>query len=104
MVSEVLARFGWPIPGGSLMQIKFRADGHGTIVFKRQWCRLEPLMKILLAADNSKCAMRAVRHVVKNLDKLGGEPEIHLLHVRSPLPGSARQVLAKCDAPALIIR
>ena len=46
-------------------------------------------MKILLAADNSKCAMRAVKPVVSNLDRFGPKPEIHLLYVQQPLPGRA---------------
>ena len=46
-------------------------------------------MKILLAVDDSKCAMRAVTHVIDNVGMFGPDPEIHLLHVERPLPGRA---------------
>ena len=52
-------------------------------------------MKILLAADGSNYTKRAVSYVVRNLDLLGREPEIHLLHVRPPLPNRAAAALGK---------
>ena len=52
-------------------------------------------MKILLAVDNSKCAMRAVSHVIRNLDSLGTKPQIHLLHVQPPLPGRVTAALSR---------
>lgn len=46
-------------------------------------------MKLLLAADESKCAMRAVKHAIANVDRFGPKPQIHLLYVQRPLPGRA---------------
>ena len=44
-------------------------------------------MKVLLAADDSECAMRAVAHVVNNVRSFGENPELHLVHVQHQLPG-----------------
>ena len=44
-------------------------------------------MKVLLAADDSPCALRAVAHVVNNIGDFGAQPEIHLVHVQYQLPG-----------------
>ena len=52
-------------------------------------------MKILLAADESKCAMRAVKHVIDNLSMFGPTPDIHLLHVERPLPGRATAAVGR---------
>ena len=46
-------------------------------------------MKILIAADGSQYTRRTVAYIVKHLDLLGAKPEIHLLHVRLPLPRAA---------------
>src|SRR5262245_7128580 len=46
-------------------------------------------MKILIAADESDCAHRAVTYLVKNIASYGTKPEIHLLNVQPPLPGRA---------------
>ena len=43
-------------------------------------------MKILLAADGSDYTKRAARHLVDHLAWFARPPEIHLLHVRPPLP------------------
>jgi nucleotide-binding universal stress UspA family protein len=50
-------------------------------------------VKILLAADGSNYTKRAVSYVVKHLDLLGSAPEIHLVHVRPPLPNRAAAAL-----------
>lgn len=50
-------------------------------------------MKILIAADGSKHTRRTVAYVVKHLDLLGAKPDIHLIHVRPPLPGRAAAAL-----------
>jgi len=46
-------------------------------------------MKILLAADGSAYTRRAVNYLCKHLRTLGPDLEIHLLHIRPPLPGRA---------------
>jgi nucleotide-binding universal stress UspA family protein len=43
-------------------------------------------MKILLAADGSEYTKRAALHLVKHLGWFAKPPEIHLLHVRPPIP------------------
>ena len=43
-------------------------------------------MKVLLAADGSKCSMRAVKYLASNRAMFGAKPEFHLLNVHSPLP------------------
>jgi len=51
-------------------------------------------MKILVAVDGSDCSTKAVKHVVKNISWFSGQPELHLLHVKLPLPsGRARSFL-----------
>jgi len=50
-------------------------------------------VKILLAADGSQYTRRSVAYIVKHLDLLGAKPEIHLLHVRPPLPRPAATAL-----------
>jgi len=50
-------------------------------------------VKILIAADGSEHTRRTVAYVVKHLDLLGAKPEIHLIHVRPPLPGRAAAAL-----------
>ena len=50
-------------------------------------------MKILVAADGSKYTRRAVTYIVKHLDLLGAKPDIHLIHVRPPLPARAASAL-----------
>jgi nucleotide-binding universal stress UspA family protein len=60
-------------------------------------------MKILLAADGSACTEAAARHVVTHLEWFVARPEVHVLHVSTPLPArvasevgtlSGREVLA----------
>ncbi|RJG06124.1 universal stress protein [Noviherbaspirillum cavernae] len=48
-------------------------------------------MKILVAVDGSAYTDKAVQYVISHLDWFRGEPELHLLHVRTPIPtGYAR--------------
>ena len=63
-------------------------------------------MKILLAVDDSECAMRAVAHVVKRIRDFRVSPEIHLVHVqftspgREAVPGYYKEESAKALEPA----
>jgi nucleotide-binding universal stress UspA family protein len=51
-------------------------------------------MKILIAVDGSAYSKKAVKHVLKHFDWFKGTPELHLLHVKLPLPpGRARSFL-----------
>lgn len=51
-------------------------------------------MKILLAVDGSAYSRKAVRHLVRHVDWFRSPPELHLLHVKLPLPpGRARSFL-----------
>ncbi|MEN9482092.1 MAG: hypothetical protein RLZZ298_3487 [Pseudomonadota bacterium] len=43
-------------------------------------------MKILLPVDGSECSMRAVNHLLTHISWFREMPEIHLLHVQSPIP------------------
>lgn len=43
-------------------------------------------MRILLAADGSDYTKRAASQLAKHLAWFAGKPEIHVLHVRPPLP------------------
>jgi nucleotide-binding universal stress UspA family protein len=52
-------------------------------------------MKILIAADGSAYTKRAVEYVVRHLDILRANPEVHLLHVQPPLPGRARSFVSR---------
>ncbi|MEN3364957.1 MAG: hypothetical protein V7606_2231 [Burkholderiales bacterium] len=51
-------------------------------------------MNILLAADGSEYTTKAIDYVTTHLDWFKDNPELHLLHVHSPIPeGHARAVL-----------
>ncbi|HEY0847864.1 MAG TPA: universal stress protein [Noviherbaspirillum sp.] len=51
-------------------------------------------MKILLAVDGSPYSRKAVKHLLKHFDWFRNAPELHLLHVKLPLPpGRARSFL-----------
>lgn len=51
-------------------------------------------MKIVIAVDGSPYSKKAVNHVLKHFDWFKGAPELHLLHVKLPLPpGRARSFL-----------
>ena len=51
-------------------------------------------MKILIAVDGSPYSIKAVKHVIKHFDWFSAPPELHLLHVKLPLPpGRARSFL-----------
>ncbi|MBL8430103.1 MAG: universal stress protein [Dechloromonas sp.] len=43
-------------------------------------------MKILLPVDGSDCSLRAVDHLITHASWFRDVPEIHLLHVQSPIP------------------
>lgn len=51
-------------------------------------------MKILVAVDGSAYSSKAIKHVIKHCDWFKDTPELHLLHVKLPLPpGRSRSVL-----------
>jgi nucleotide-binding universal stress UspA family protein len=51
-------------------------------------------MKILIAVDGSPYSIKAVKHVIKHFNWFSEPPELHLLHVKLPLPpGRARSFL-----------
>jgi nucleotide-binding universal stress UspA family protein len=43
-------------------------------------------MKILVAVDGSEFTNKAVNYIASHLQWFQGEPELHLLHVKPPLP------------------
>ncbi|HJV85057.1 MAG TPA: universal stress protein [Noviherbaspirillum sp.] len=52
-------------------------------------------MRVLVAVDGSKYSRKAVKHVASHLDWFQGKPELHLLHVKEPVPaGRSRPFLA----------
>jgi nucleotide-binding universal stress UspA family protein len=53
-------------------------------------------MKILLAADGSEYTKRAAKHLASHLGWFARRPDLHVLHVRPPLPypGAAARVSA----------
>jgi nucleotide-binding universal stress UspA family protein len=55
-------------------------------------------MKILLAADESDCAMVAVKHLANNIGLYGDKPEVHLLNVQPALPGRATAAVGRSVA------
>ena len=59
-------------------------------------------MKILLAADGSACTESAARHVVAHLDWFAGSPEVHVVHISTPIPARvATGVAAATSRPVL---
>ena len=50
-------------------------------------------MKVLLAVDDTECAIRAVDHVVAHLRDFGERPELHLIHVQFQLPAAITDAL-----------
>lgn len=51
-------------------------------------------MKILLAVDGSPFTAKAVDYLLSHMNLFQGEPELHLLHVKAPIPaGRARAVI-----------
>ena len=55
-------------------------------------------MRILLAVDGSPFTIKAVTYLVSHLEWFRGEPELHLLHVKLPIPAGlaveqARRIL-----------
>src|SRR5689334_24842995 len=57
-------------------------------------------MKILIAADGSDYTKRAVEYIVRHLDVLRANPEIHLMHVQPSLPGRAKSFVSRKVAQA----
>jgi nucleotide-binding universal stress UspA family protein len=72
-----------PSASADVMQIKVRARKRALIASSLHW---KLSMKILLAADGSSFTRIAARHLTTHLDWFAGRPEIHILHVRPPLP------------------
>jgi nucleotide-binding universal stress UspA family protein len=52
-------------------------------------------MKILVAADGSKYTRQAVKYLTEHLDMFGAGAEVHLLHVRPPIPPRAAAALGR---------
>jgi nucleotide-binding universal stress UspA family protein len=52
-------------------------------------------MKILVAADGSKFTRQAIKYLIEHLRMFGPNPEVHLLHVRPPIPGRAAAALGR---------
>jgi nucleotide-binding universal stress UspA family protein len=52
-------------------------------------------VKILLATDGSRHSKRVVGYFVSYLKLLGGKPELHVIHVRPPLPSRAAAALSR---------
>jgi nucleotide-binding universal stress UspA family protein len=55
-------------------------------------------MKILIAVDGSAYTTKAVEHVVRHLDWFQGKPELHLLHVKLPIPPGRSRAFLSGDA------
>jgi nucleotide-binding universal stress UspA family protein len=55
-------------------------------------------MKILIAVDGSAYTKKAVEHVVRHLDWFRGKPELHLLHVKLPIPPGRSRAFLSGDA------
>ena len=53
------------------------------------------MQKILIAADGSPFTLKAVDYLIQNSQQFGSQPEIQLVHVRTPLPGRAASALGK---------
>ncbi len=52
-------------------------------------------MKILLAADGSKCATRAARYLVAHLGMFGVKPDVSVVHVHMPIPSRAASAVPR---------
>ncbi len=52
-------------------------------------------VKILLAVDGSKFTRHAVNYLTRHPRVFGPKPEIHLIHVRVPIPGRAAVALGR---------
>lgn len=55
-------------------------------------------MKILLAVDGSPFTVKAVKYLIAHLNWFQGSPQLHLLHVKTPIPAGlavsqARRIL-----------
>lgn len=52
-------------------------------------------MKILLASDGSKYALRAARYLANHLGMFGVKPELSVIHVQPPVPSRAASVVPR---------
>lgn len=52
-------------------------------------------MKILLAADGSKCATRAAKYLVGHLGMFGVKPEVFVVHAQMPIPSRAASAVPR---------
>jgi len=52
-------------------------------------------LKILVAADGSKYTRHALDYLTRHRGMFGGDPEVHLVHVRPQLPGHAASALGR---------
>lgn len=55
-------------------------------------------MKILLAVDGSSFTTKAVEYIAAHLDSFQGERELHLLHVKAPIPVAHARAVAGSEA------
>lgn len=74
---------------------------HSSLANRSEWVLTikellsEMPMKILIAVDGSDCSTKATTHIASHLDWFR-DPELHLLHVQSPIPTvRARAVLGE---------
>ncbi|MDQ9168950.1 universal stress protein [Oxalobacteraceae bacterium R-40] len=51
-------------------------------------------MKFLLAVDGSSYTVKAVEYVISRLDMFRDKPELHVLHVKLPIPTSEARAAA----------
>jgi len=51
--------------------------------------------KILVAADGSEYTMKAVNYLIEHREQFGTQPEIQLIHVKTPLPSRPASALGK---------
>jgi nucleotide-binding universal stress UspA family protein len=58
------------------------------------------MRRMLVAADGSECAARALKHLAERLEHESSDTDIHVLHVQPPLPES----LPYNTDPALLSR
>lgn len=55
-------------------------------------------MKILLAADGSEYTTKAAKYLISHFDWLKEHPELHLLHVKMPIPAGRTRAVMGHDA------
>ncbi|MEN3290881.1 MAG: hypothetical protein V7642_134 [Burkholderiales bacterium] len=57
-------------------------------------------MNILLAVDGSPYTTKAVKYIAAHLDWFHGNPQLHLLHVKAPIPLGHARAAAGSEAVA----